>query len=152
MILKAVAIPGAPFEIQIGTRKPTPLANADDQGIVVVHDVEVPNQCVVRWGFPPSKDGDKPELIFKLDMFLTPDNVSRKEEAKQKLNNLGYLKDNDLVSNVGAFQRDYGPLAKPPLEASTGILDDRTLELLREIYKQCATDLRHTEPTQISST
>ena len=143
---KGIAIPGAPFDVQIGRRKPTPVTVADANGVAVVHDVEVPTQCVVRWGFPPSQKGAKPELIFILDMFLTHDNLSRNEEARQKLNNLGYPEENGLVTNVAAFQTDYGSLSTPPLPASNGILDERTMKLLREVYRQCATDLRHTPP------
>ena len=142
------ALRGAPFEVQVGLRKPTPVANADDTGVVVVQDLEVPNRCVVRWGFPPSKEGEKPKLVFTLDMFLTHDNLSNKEEAKQKLHNLGYVNENDPIDNVAAFQRDYGRLATPPLEVFDGNLDDRTMKLLRAVYDQCAEDLRNTPPRQ----
>jgi outer membrane protein OmpA-like peptidoglycan-associated protein len=139
------AIPGAPFSVQIGKRKPTPVSTADERGILVVQDLEVPNQCLIRWGFPP-KQGEKPQLIFFLEMFLTPENGGAQDEAKQKLNNLGYLAENDSVTNVSAFQRDYGSLAEPPLVAD-GVLDDQTMKLLRAVYKQCATDLRTTSPS-----
>jgi outer membrane protein OmpA-like peptidoglycan-associated protein len=139
------AIPRAPFDVVIGLRKPTPIATADNTGIIVVQDIEVPNRCVVRWGFPPSKVGEKPELIFTLDMFLSHDNLSNAEEAKQKLHNLGYVKENRADENISAFQRDYGHLATPPLEVD-GKLGANTIKLLRDVYDQCAQDLRNTPP------
>lgn len=73
------AIPRAPFTVQIGLRKPTSLANADETGVFAVQDLELPNRCIVKWGFPPSKQGEKPELNFTLNMFH-----SRKPRRKSR--------------------------------------------------------------------
>ena len=143
------AISGAPFEVKVGLREPVrgiASKKKGEEGIAVVQDIEFPNRCAIKWGFSSSKEGEIAELIFSLDMFLTQDNLSKEEEAKQKLHNLGYSKENDQVANVAAFQRDYGHLAKPPLTVFKGSLDDedeRTIELIRKVYKQCAINLRN---------
>jgi hypothetical protein len=137
------AIPLAPCEITIGKRKPFP-DKANARGIITLRDVEVPAACKIRWGFPPD-EGQEPELLYSLDLFLKADEPlesDRAEESKRKLNNLGYNRP-DLAENVRSFQRDYGHLTSPPLDI-TGDIDDRTTKVLSEVYRQSADDLRNT--------
>jgi hypothetical protein len=137
------AIPRAPCEITIGNRKPI-RDRADARGIVTLRDVEVPATCTMRWGFPPA-EGQETELLFSLELFLKADeslDSDRAEEAKRKLNNLGYNKP-DLADNVRSFQLDYGQLTNPRLEI-TGVIDDRTMKTLREVYERSADDIKNT--------
>jgi hypothetical protein len=141
-------IPSAPFELTVGSSPPIK-GKASGRGIAVAQDIEVPNDCLIRWGFPPHK-GEEPELIFSLEMFLKPETEDREQEAAQKLHNLGYPKEDELRANVTAFQRDYGHLADPALEPS-GELDDPTLNLIRDVYRSCEDDLRNTQPRSQST-
>jgi hypothetical protein len=137
------ALPLAPCEVTIGSRKPF-VDTADARGIIVLRDVEVPATCTVRWGFPPDQ-GREPELIFTLDLFLNADEPAdsdRAGESAKRLNNLGYTEP-DFPDNVRHFQRDYGHLASPPLTV-TGTIDDPTFTLLKDVYEQSADDLRNT--------
>ena len=133
----------APFEAQVGLRKPI-TGTATENGGVLLQDLEIPNRVVLRWGLK-AKPGQKPELDFGLDMFLTHENLSPEAEAKQKLHNLGYPQAEEPLENITAFQRDYGHLAKPPLPL-TGKLDDPTMNLIRKVYDTCGDDLRNTPP------
>ena len=135
----ARSIPLAPFTVSIGGRAFTPLANADAEGFILLSDVEVPANCVIRWGFPPSDDGE-PQLLFDRKIFLVSKEDLNPELARQKLNNLGYHEDDDSA-NVLGFQLDFGHLADPSLEPS-GVLDDGTLSLLNEVYQQSKDNLR----------
>jgi len=137
------AIGQAPFELKVGLRQPI-RGTASEEGNVIAQDLELPNRVVVDWGFPLEKD-EKPDLVFNLDMFLTHENLSKEDEARQKLHNLGYPRTNKLDINVEAFQNDHGQLAKPPLNTD-GKLDDRTLELIRDVHKSCEDDLRNNPP------
>jgi len=139
------AIGQAPFELKVGLRKPI-RGTASDDGSVIAQDLELPNRVLIDWGFPPEKD-QKPDLVFNLDMFLTHENLTKEDEARQKLHNLGYPRTNRLSSNVEAFQSDHGHLANPPLSAN-GQLDDRTLELIRSVHQSCEDDLRNNPPTE----
>lgn len=136
-------IPHAPCRLMVGHREPM-ARQANEKGVVTALDVEVPNRCRIEWGFKPPA-GEEPELVFSLDVYLTHDNLAREDEAKQKLHNLGYPEDNELKVNVTAFQQDYGHLASPPL-VDDGVLDDRTMDLLRKVYGGCADNLRGTPP------
>jgi hypothetical protein len=139
-------IANAPFEAKVGLRKPI-TGSASDQGIARLQDLEIPNRLVLKWGLKP-KQGEKPNLLFTLEMFLTHENLTKEDEAKQKLHNLGYSERNEPELNIAAFQSDYGQLADDkPLEV-TGKLDDegRTMGLLRKVYDKCAADLRNTKP------
>jgi hypothetical protein len=143
-----VFIPSAPFELTVGGGKPrTGVAN--EKGVVIAKDVEVPNQCSIRWGFPPDKDR-QPELIFTLKMFLNADEQEKVVEATQKLHNLGYPIEAKFPENVTSFQRDYGDLADPPLQL-TGQLDDDTLQLIRDVYRSCRDDLSQQQPGKDAS-
>ncbi|MEW5979676.1 MAG: hypothetical protein AB1898_28085 [Acidobacteriota bacterium] len=141
------AISQAPFELKVGLRKPI-RGTASDQGTVIAQDLELPNRVLVDWGFPPEKD-EKPEFVFHLEMFLTHDNLTKEDEARQKLHNLGYSRTEALASNVAAFQTDHGHLANPPLEAN-GQLDDKTMDLIRSVYRSCEDDLRNNPPKDSS--
>jgi outer membrane protein OmpA-like peptidoglycan-associated protein len=155
------SIPFAPCEVTLGTRKPTRLI-ADSRGIVTLRDVQVPEKCQIRWGFPAAA-GQQPDFLFNLEVFLNADqspngddssNVEEssagngksksdnEQDDRKMLNNLGYNRP-DPEDNVRSFQRDYGDLATPPLEL-TGILDAATTQLLRRVYKESADDLRDT--------
>jgi hypothetical protein len=137
------AIPFAPCEIAIGAR--TPVADtADARGIVTLHDVAVPATCHVKWGYKPD-DGREPELVFGVDLFLKADDLlesESEEESLKKLNNLGYDRPS-RSENIRGFQLEYRTLASPPLQI-TGELDDRTIKVLREVYRQRVDDLRTT--------
>jgi hypothetical protein len=137
------AIGQAPFELKVGLRKPI-RGTASEEGTVIAQDLELPNRVLIDWGFPPEKD-EKPDLVFSLDMFLANKNLSREDEARQKLHNLGYSRTTKLALNVEAFQNDHGHLAKPPLNTD-GTLDDRTLELIRDVHQSCEDDLRNNPP------
>lgn len=144
-----VFIPSAPFELRVGSGRPrTGVAN--EKGILVAKDVEVPNQCSIRWGYPPPP-GREPVLIFNLEMFLNSDEQKKKEEeAAQKLHNLGYPINVELSANVTSFQRDYGDLATPALQL-TGQLDEDTFQLIRDVYRSCKDDLSQQQPQRASS-
>ena len=85
-------------------------------------------------------------LVFNLDFFIDAEGGSPEEEAEKKLHNLGYC-DEVMTVNISSFQRDYGHLHEPPL-TETGEMDDATLEVLREVYRQCADDLKETNVSQ----
>lgn len=143
------AIPLSPCEITIGKRKPF-ADKANARGIITLRDVEVPATCHIGWGFPPD-EGQKPELIFSLDLFLKagePLESDRSGESRRKLNNLGYNRP-DPAENVRSFQREYGHLTSPPLDI-TGNIDNPTLNLIREVYEQSADDLRNTPVRPVS--
>ena len=111
---------------------------------MLLRDVLTPATCEIKWGFPPA-EGESPLLDFAMSMFLTAsatggDDATRAEEARQKLNNLGYDTE-DLSDKITAFQLDYGHLKQPPL-APTGELDSVTLDLLREVYDRSENDLK----------
>jgi Putative peptidoglycan binding domain len=135
----------APYELSVGSTAPR-RGRADGRGIVTAQDVEVPARCQIKWGFPPASKA-APELSFSQEMFLRPDKQLKPEEATQKLHNLGYSRDDELKTNTAAFQRDYGHLADPPLDAN-GELNDNTVKLLRAVYESCEDDLRNTQPTK----
>jgi hypothetical protein len=138
-------IASAPFELTVGNR-PAIKSKADVKGFAVAQDIEIPNKVTIRWGFPPAKN-EPPELVFELGMFLKIDESDREEEARRKLNNLGYSPEEALEKNVAAFQREYGHLSSPPL-GENGELDDPTMTLIRNVYAGCEDDLRHTQPTK----
>lgn len=137
------AIPGARYQIEIEGRVPF-TGKASVEGILTLREVEVPTTCMIRWGSPTAGDAT-PEYIYGLVMYLAPEDAQVNEEARKKLNNLGYI-DADLSTNTRAFQHDYRELAQPEL-AETGELDEPTLRVLREVYRKCETDLRETEVT-----
>lgn len=131
----------APFEITIDDREPV-RGLADENGIVTLREVEAPANCLIVWGHQP-RGGAEPLLVFSLNMFLNAEDASKEEEARKKLANLGFI-DDDLAVNTQDFQREFGHLSDPAL-APTGQLDDRTMEVLRDVYKQTADDLRKTK-------
>jgi hypothetical protein len=133
----------APFELSIGGR-PAIKDHADDQGVVVVPDVEVPAEIFIRWGFPAEGDKDA-RLVFEGQMFLTPDDADREVEARQKLQNLGYSQEISLEQNVAAFRRDYSQLADAPLSEEGG-LDNATMSLLRNVWASAKDDLFKDKP------
>jgi hypothetical protein len=144
--MAGTSIADAPFEATIGSRKPAK-GTASSEGIVTLHDIVVPSQVSLRWGFKP-ESGHQPDLVFGLEMFLTHEGLARDEEARQKLNNLGYPKENDLAESVKEFQLDYGHLVDPPLPVDGSLdLDPRTFPLLQDVYEDCAPDIRNTKPT-----
>jgi hypothetical protein len=124
-------IANAPCEVAIGGSAPIRRV-ADGRGILRLVDVEVPNTCDVKWGFPPH-GGEEPVLVFSLRMHLLGGGEA--DEARKKLNNLGYT-DDDLATNIRHFQRDYG--SGTPSLAATGALDGDTLDRLRTVYRRCA--------------
>jgi hypothetical protein len=131
-------IANAPFEVTIGSSAPRQ-GIADPKGVLVLRDISIPNTCLIKWGFPDGTKDELPGLIFTLNMFLSVDAEQQQEEARKKLNNLGYI-DPDLAINVEDFQADYADATQPPLEL-TGELDSQTLELIRQVYKDCADKL-----------
>jgi len=135
-------IPAAPFSFSIGSRKFTELSSASPEGIITLADVQVPETCVIKWGFKPEKD-ETPELLFTRTIFLVADSEPSAQAAQKKLHNLGY-DDADLKASVTGFQLDFGHLVAPPLDAS-GELDDPTLKLLDRLYQQSLEDLRQTD-------
>ena len=136
-------IASAPYRLSIGGSEPR-TDQADAKGVVVVKDVEVPNQCSIQWGYPP-ENGKEPDLIFTLSMFLEADAQEQQTEATQKLHNLGYPDDEDFSTNVASFQRDYGQLANPALTV-TGQLNNETFQLIRDVYRSSEDDLRNEKP------
>jgi hypothetical protein len=134
----------APFELTVGASQPIS-GRADARGVVRVLYVEAPSKCFIRWGLPP-RANQRAVLAFSLDVLLHIDEKDREEEAAQKLHNLAYPGSRELKVNVADFQRDYGHLIQPSLVVN-GILDDRTMKLIRDIHKRCADDLRNTPPS-----
>ncbi len=114
----------APYEIMINGEKESRKGKANEEGIVSLYFVEVPTKCLAKWGNKTEPD-QAPELVFSLEMFLdieeqgeeqeAPEEAgaekeadkkkARDEEAREKLNNLGYT-NSDLEVNTAAFQRD----------------------------------------------
>jgi hypothetical protein len=141
-------IPSAPFSVSVGGRKFTEVRNASPEGIVTLLDVQVPETCVINWGFEPQKD-EPPELLFSRTIFLVADSEPSAQAAKKKLHNLGY-ESSDAKTNVTAFQLDFGHLIDPPLDPS-GDLDGPTLKLLDQLYQQSLEDLRETDVSGGSS-
>jgi hypothetical protein len=133
-------IADAPYEITVAAKKPYS-GQADHDGIVTIGDVDAPAKCLIRWGFKP-ESGQDPELLFSLDMFLTITDHDENQEAAEKLNNLGYYH-SDLKENVRDFQSDYGDMENPPITPN-GELDGKTMSLLRQVYGDCADDLKKT--------
>ena len=77
----AKAIPFAPCEITVGGRKPFP-DRANEKGIIFLRDVEVPDTCKIRWGFPPD-EGQEAELMFTLDLFFKADEPLESDRAEE---------------------------------------------------------------------
>lgn len=142
-------IAAAPFELVVGGNPPIK-GLANDKGFAVVPGVEVPNEVVLRWGFPP-ESGEEPMMVFESEVFLNPDDgdPDTETEARQKLQNLGYPQDAPLDENTAAFQRDYGELANPPLR-ETGELDDATMALLRDVFASAEDNLQQDKPERTS--
>jgi outer membrane protein OmpA-like peptidoglycan-associated protein len=138
--LEGQYIPRAAYKLSMGEGK-VMQGQADDMGYVTVMATAKKNRCVIDWGFE-AEPGDEPYLVFHLEMFLRIEDqaVDREEEAKRKLNNLGYPPTEPLSTNVKMFQYDYGHLAVPHL-LITGELDERTMEQIRETHKECADNL-----------
>ncbi|MEO8988724.1 MAG: hypothetical protein ABI293_11945 [Rhodanobacter sp.] len=137
------AIAGACFQLTMeGDSLPSTTGVADAQGTIVLRDVKVPSTCLIRWGPAPTA-GTAPEYIYGLNMYLTIVDVEVEQEARMKLNNLGYGQQH-FADNVSSFQGDYATLASPPLDQS-GKLDAATLRVLRDVYAQCANDLKKTQ-------
>ncbi len=133
----------APYKLSVDGDKPIS-GRADANGIVRVPNIETPNKCVVQWGFPP-QGNQRTIFDFGLDVFLHIKENDSEDEAAQKLHNLAYPRSHELKENVAAFQQDYGHLVQPPL-AVNGLLDDRTMKLIKDIHNRCADDLRNTPP------
>jgi hypothetical protein len=135
----------APCEVTIGAGAPFRAA-ANSRGLLTLRDVEAPVECKIKWGHEPTGQAD-PILSYEMNVLLPADTQSQapeqQEEARKKLNNLGYVEP-ELAANVETFQLNYGHLADPELEP-TGELDDATLGLLRQVYDQAADHLRDTD-------
>ncbi|MGI8992461.1 MAG: peptidoglycan-binding domain-containing protein [Bryobacteraceae bacterium] len=134
-------IPFAPFEATIGNRAPI-RGTADDEGVAIIADAEIPSSCEIRWGFKPDQ-GVRPVLLFSRTIFLVASDETGDDTVQKKLSNLGY-RDDDSATNIVAFQLDYGHLTDPFLTA-TGELGDATLDLLEKVYAEAANDLRRTQ-------
>lgn len=100
----------APYELTVGddVRK----GHTDQHGFLVEQNVEVPNRCTLKWGYPPgssdAEEGD-PELFFTRQMLLDyadVDDTDRVEAARRRLSNLGYV--GSMDARVQGFQRDFG--------------------------------------------
>jgi hypothetical protein len=145
-------IPGAPCKITLENRDPyddkaTPdpdpaKPGATRGGIIFLRDVVVPQECHIEWGRKP-EPGEPPKLIFSSDMLLVS-RSNQEEEARRKLNNLGYI-DTDFGKNVKAFQLDYG------LD-STGQPNEPTTNLLTNVYRDCNDRLRNPKASENKST
>ncbi len=133
-------IPRAAYRLILARGEPIE-GQADDKGFITALATAKTTRCVIDWGFESEPDLE-PDLVFHLEMFLRIDqqNVDREEEARRRLNNLGYLPSEPLSTNVELFQRDYGHQSTPPLPV-TGELDDRTMEKIREVHRECADEL-----------
>ena len=135
-------LPEAPFSVSVGGRPFSAVSSASVEGILTLRDVQVPETCVVKWGFRPEKD-EQPTLVFSRTLFLVGDDEPKAQAGRKKLSNLGYESD-DEAANIAGFQLDFGHLTTPALQV-TEELDARTTALLDRIYRQSVGDLRDTD-------
>ena len=143
----ARALPFAPFQFAPdGGDTFSDIDFADDLGIITIQlpsSGAPPSSVTVKWAFPP-KDGEDPVMLFQKNIFLIAPDEAADQAVIKKLSNLGYDSD-DQTRNVLGFQLDYGSLVDPFLDQS-GELDDRTRDLIDDVYEQSASDLRKTQP------
>lgn len=143
---KAEFIKFAPFEILLqktstddGNDKPTKIAGkANERGVLRLKHIEIPATCQISWGFPPPP-GEEPFFEFSLAIVLDLNAEKADEEAKQRLNNLGYPSGNPLAVNIKLFQKDCGQLADPPVKEGASV--EETLPLLRNVHRGCTNKL-----------
>jgi hypothetical protein len=146
-------IPNAPYQVAAGALSVTD--HADDQGIFTAHNIEVPNVCYVRWGYPPDQNSvastpveststaqkNTVDYKFTLQLFLGITDDDPDAAAHQRLNNLGYHVD-PPEANVANFQRDYQDTKGLTV---TGKLDQTTVDAIRDIHDTCLPDLLYEE-------
>jgi hypothetical protein len=130
-------IANAPYQFSVGNQTNSRSGKADAQGFLRAFDVPVPSTCIVKWG-PPPDSPDKPiQYPYQLEVFIDIQDGNA-DEAMERLNNLGYPREDSLGENVGAFQRDYGDSRGLRKD---GTLDDATLAAIREVHDTCADHL-----------
>ena len=134
----------APYRLTIGAAKQPP-QKADEKGVIIGQNVEVPNRCLVEWAFPPvGEEAAKsaPVYRFKAEVFLSLDPADDHARTVQMLNNLGYPAQSAFEENVTDFQSDYQ--SDLGLRVS-GQADPRTKKAIQEVHAQCKDDLRATK-------
>lgn len=136
-------LPRAPYIVSIAGQT-RPLANANADGDIVVTDVAVPATCHIFWSRPETfkssatgNEAPKPDdFEFSLEVFVdieeseADSKVSAEqgkekkesEDARKRLQNLGFWLGEDLQQNIMLFQRELA------LEES-GLLKDIDSEL-----------------------
>lgn len=133
----------APYRLSIGGAAQPP-QKADEKGLIVGQNVEVPSRCLIEWAFPPvgeEAQKEPPVYRFKAEVFLSLDSDDRKRTI-QMLNNLGYPGESAFEENVADFQTDYQRDLN--LQVS-GQADPRTKKAIHEVHTQCDDDLRATK-------
>ena len=125
----------APFVFTSGSR--TEKGFSLENGDAVILNVEIPNQCRVRWSRPsPSLDtAETPDKLgndfeFEHTLFVDFDSkelvtatgtaAGSSSADEQRLSNLGYVHHETLTNNVRAFQRDIGQTDSGDIRDASG--------------------------------
>jgi hypothetical protein len=137
---EAVPLPFAPFVVLHGS---TDTGRADQDAVLTVPALTVPDTATIKWSRPlpgdgpasPDPDPNSP-FDFQIDVFIDiPDEQNDDKVALERLHNLGYVGGLTPADDIADFQNDY----KSRLPASTlrnqlGKLDDPTKSVLQEVY------------------
>ena len=107
-----------------------------EDAIITLRNVKLPSTVNVKWNHARPDDGPQtPPLVepfeFELDVFV---DISD-EDAKQRLQNLGYVLKSEEEENVRCFQFDYKDRF-PSLETD-GKLNAATVSAIREVHDTC---------------
>ena len=113
-----------------------------DQGMS--DDAIRPDEPLPQW--PPGADNPgnaaatpRREYPFRLELYLQAQQGDKETQAKQMLNNLGYIDKNSLSENVSDFQADYGDCRGLRV---TGELDAKTFSAIQDVHRKCEDNLR----------
>jgi hypothetical protein len=133
-------LPAAPYFLTDGKSKF--LSRAKDDAFLTVRDIKVPATVTIKWNrpkpgetplSPPPKETDPFEFILRV--FIDIDEANKVDAALARLNNLGYNLGPKQENDVKRFQLDYQERFSLP--QTTGVLDDPTMDALREVNDDC---------------
>ena len=136
-------IANAPYLLAIGVGSTPKSGTADSFGFLRLLHLPVPSTCIVQWGYPQQSSTQPVDYIFRLEVCLDV-GIGSNDEFLERLNNLGYDREDPAEGNTAAFQRTYG---KPRGLRTDGVLDDATAGAIREVHDACADQLGHAEET-----
>ena len=111
----AKPIPKARYRLTIGQQQPWE-GIADEDGWLVIREVEIPPTCHVQWSRPTADEqiatGETQataiDYEYELEVYVELEESNEEEAMKRRLHNLGYSSEADLAGNIKAFQHDYG--------------------------------------------